>query len=1331
MNFLQILKLYAMLLFFSLALVSQAQSDYLYFDNYHLENGLSSEYVFSVFQDSEGWIWIGTGKGIEKFDGLNFKYYNFTDSNAVSDNYVAQDFLETSGNQLLVSTSIGLAVYNRSKDVFEHFSFNDSINLHGLSFRDLDEDENGNLWGISGLGICKINLSDHKIDFIEKASATVSNYMRKVYYSKNNLWIAAVDGLKKYVVSSDSMIAYGSLHPKLNDDILEITSDNNGDLWVGTNSYGIVVIDDANLQFKNIIPEKGNIRSLKIHSIYQDKLGNYWVGTRGGIYTYDISLNQLAHYKHKIQDSHSLVHSSTVSIIQDIKGDMWFGTRGGLSNMVVEKQMFRNYHAFINTNQYLNDEEVYSILEKDHELWLGTERGGINIINKATGTVRFLTQKDGLGTNGIKAIKSFDKRFVYIGTYQGGFSIYDVITGEIETFLHDKNNANSIADNEVWDIEADDKGQIWLATSSGLDMFNPLTRKFTHFNGLDNQKASVSWIAFDDENDLWIAADKLLIYRPGVGIIKTINQFGRNLFVDSAGNYWLLTENLGLILYDKYAGPIRIYDKSKGLADNRTYCMLEDPNRGFWISTSNGLSYLNKESGKFENYYNYNGIPGNKFNYEAAEMGADGEFYFGGINGLTAIQPSNILENNYVPPVYITDIKINNQSVKNNEIEGVVIAENNIEIPYKYKLITFEFIALNYSNSIKNKYKYKLEGFDDDWAEADLTEVTYTNLNPGKYKFVVIASNDKGIWNETGASKQFTINPPFYRTIWFMTIFSMLILSVVLLVFNFIFKKREEIKSIEMEKVQAQKLHELDSYKLKLFTNISHEIKTPLTLIISPLQKLNRLKLTNPELKESLQMMEKNATHLMDMITQLLDYRKFQEGKLKIDQNRGDIVRFCHRIFLSFKDLMQEHNLSYRFNSVQSKIMTKFDDDKLTKILNNLLSNAIKYNRPGGSVTLNISMIIERDASDFTNEKHFIKLEVKDTGVGIDNKDVGNIFKRFYIKHTNSEINSTGIGLAFTKELVELLQGKIFVESKVGVGTLFTVLLPFTEPMEDTLESPHTEILNSKEFIDTDEFKKEQEYKKVLLLVEDNTDILKFIKNHFSNRFIVLTASNGNDGLELAISAIPDIIISDVMIPEINGIELCKKIKSDLKTSHIPLVLLTALSSKESEKEGLRCRADDYMTKPFDIEILETKIDNLLLMQKSMQEKYNKQLLLQPKHVEVKSREEKFIQKTITIIENHLSNPDFGVNELAAEMAVSRMQLYRKITALTNMGVKELLNDIRLKRAAQILSEKKMSIAEVAYEVGFNELSYFSKCFKKQFGLSPSTYNAQKIKSKK
>ena len=1308
------------------------------FDNFTTEDGLSDNYVNCVLQDHKGWIWIGTGMGIERFDGIKFKKYAIYSSDAkVKEVILARNFYEShTGTLYACAEDVGLFKYNQGKDCFERLLINGNPVLTDVSVKDLVEDMDGSLWAATKKGICKIDLKNQKvISYVHDGhneNSLINDYVRRlVLDDSSKLWIGTQHGLDKFDPANKSFVHYSKINPLLNDDILDICLDNKKRIWIGTSSHGIVIINNPQKgNSLNFIPDRKNDRSYKVNAILQDREKKFWIGTRGGLYLYDEKDNSIILLENNLLENKSLIHNSVMKIAQDKKGDLWISTRGGLSYMVKEKQEFEYYRALPNNNKYLNNSEIYCIwIDKSGNVWMGTENGGVNILDRKKGTFKYLTASaNGLSNNCIKSINSVGDGKLLIATFQGGLNVYNERTGKITWLKHDPKNKNSISSDMVWDICLDKTGAVWIGTTSGLDKYDPVTQKFVHFPEFDNMVNGVTWIGVDSDNDLWLGSEIIKVFRPGHGIINTFKEKGRGFFVDSKGQYWVMSGNRGIVLYDKNKGALKVYDENAGIASKLTYCMLEDRNNNLWISTADGLSCFNPKNKTFKNYYNIDGLQGNQFHYGAACKANNGEMLFGGVKGLNIFNPDKIIENKYIPPVYITDFKIFNQSVQISNDKRSILKESiteteRLEVPYKFNVLTFEFAALNYTNSIRNKYKYKLEGFDNGWTEStENRSATYTNLNPGEYCFRVIASNDKGYWNETGTSKKLVILPPFYRTFWFIAFIFCVVTILFSLVFIFIFKRRELRKTFEFEKIKAQKLHELDLFKLQFFTNISHEIKTPLTLIISPLKKILKYDFANSEVKENLNLMERNADHLMKLVTQLLDYRKLQEGKLKIEMKRGDIVQFCKEVFLSFEGVMKEQSIKYKFGSVQQKIVTGFDPDKLKNILNNLIFNAIRYNKKGGSIIFFISLDIEQEKEFNQAEKHYIKIVLKDSGIGINENEIPKIFDRYYSKSSEKGFTSSGIGLAFTKELIALHHGKIQVESKEGFGTTFTMMLPFIEDLIENAQEFQINEISSKEYIKTETFELEQKNKKILLVVEDNEDVRSFIKSHFKKEYLVLEATDGKEGLELAIKTIPDIMISDIMMPEMDGKELCEKIKKDERTSHIPIILLTALSSKDHMKEGLVKGADDYITKPFDIDLLQIKVENLLKVRKSLREKYSKQMVLQPTNIAIKTLDEKFLQKAIKIIEENMDDSDLDIEKFVSQIGVSRMQLYRKIAALTNMTVKEFVNDIRLKRAAQIFSEQIINISEVAYSVGFNDLSYFGKCFKRKYGMSASEY---------
>ncbi|MCC8173688.1 MAG: helix-turn-helix domain-containing protein [Odoribacter sp.] len=596
-----------------------------------------------------------------------------------------------------------------------------------------------------------------------------------------------------------------------------------------------------------------------------------------------------------------------------------------------------------------------------------------------------------------------------------------------------------------------------------------------------------------------------------------------------------------------------------------------------------------------------------------------------------------------------------------------------------------------------------MQGLEEEWIEADdRNNVTYASLLPGKYVFHVQGSNNDGIWNEEGARLEIIITPPFWMTWWFQLLLVGFLAGIIIFLVC-AYLNRERIKNnLMLEKTRAKQLHEVDMMKLRFFTNISHEIRTPLTLIAGPLEKLYSTS-TDPAIKKQLKMVRKNAWKLKDMVEQLLDFRKLKTGKYKVDYQNDDIVNYFKSLTDSFSSLAEERNIKLTFQSNQESYIGTLDSQKTDKIFNNLISNALKYTPAGGQVNLMLEI----------KEKEYI-VTVKDTGVGIPPENLDKIFNRFFQYASDKNITGFGIGLSITHDLIEVLGGKITVDSEKDKGSTFFVTLPLIDKPE---EEKNTDLPQESVIVD-----KEPGNKKYMLVVEDSEDIREFIRTHFESEYYITEATNGKEGLAKAMEDIPDIILTDMLIPVMNGLEMCKKLKKDERTSHIPLLMLTAVTSREVELESLLAGADDYITKPFDIYILHAKVENLLSIRDSFREKIKHDLLLRPSEIVVDSPDERFLKKAVKVVEDYMDDPELDIEKFSEEMGVSRMQLYRKFEALTNMTVKEFIRSIRLKRAAQLLTQEKLTVSEIAWAVGFKDLSYFRKCFKEEFGLTPTDY---------
>jgi signal transduction histidine kinase/ligand-binding sensor domain-containing protein/DNA-binding response OmpR family regulator len=1175
------------------------------------------------------------------------------------------------------------------------------------------------------------------------------SFIRSVQFDRyGHLWIGTTNGLFLFSPEKNTIEAISV--PSRNDqskEVFEIFEDDDGLLWIGTYSNGLFIADPASGRLEHVNLGPYYERTETIRAISKGILGEYWIGTRGGLYTYSKTKGVTGFFRHDDRDNKSLANNSVLEIFHDVRGETWIGTRGGLNLLAKSKQVFKNYSALPNDKHYLNSSIIYAFwIDEKERIWAGTEDGGINIVDPETGIFEYLTsQPDNPNTisqNCVKALLPDNKGNLWIGTFWGGIDVMNLKTGTMTHYKHSADDNGSLSDNRVWAFCKGLNGGMWVGTSAGIDLFNPVNGKFTHFPQLVRDK-QVNWISYDSDNNLWIGTtDEVVIYDQDNEAIVHFSEHNRSFLEDSRGQCWIATLDRGIALYSKSMGAVKYFNESDGLANYQALSILEDNNKNLWISTSNGLSRFDPEKLQFRNFTGRDGLRNNQFTYGAAYKAQNGELLFGGISGFNMFNPEDILDEDLNVPLVFTELRIFNRPVAPSDDPKAVLQKSisetsHLVLDYDQNVITLQFAALDFVNSNSNLYSYFLEGFDKEWSEPGSSRsVTYTNLYPDEYVLRVRKIFPGNSSEGDDLILNITVLPPFWLTWWFRTFILITIAGLLYLLIQFILNREKIRNELVAERTKARDLHEIDMLKLRLFTNISHEIRTPLTLILSPLEKLIAEKVPEEEIPAHLSLVYRNTKQLDRLINQLLDFRKLETGNLKLELTTGDMVILVSDTVRSFEEYAKEKQITLKFHSLKKRINALFDAEKVETILNNLLSNALKYTGEGGTVSVHLSLVFasdEEESLSFGPEKQLIEISVKDTGEGISGNNIEKVFTRFFRVNSENESSGTGIGLSLVKELVNLHKGTVYVQSKSGKGSKFTVRLPFeTESAIEDVDSADdavNKIQKSGKIKVSGSDLSEKADARIMLIVEDNPDVRYFIRSHFESVYSVYEAKNGKEGWELATMIIPDVIISDILMPDVDGFEFCKRIKKDERTSHIPLLLLTALHSREHEIEGLSCGADDYVTKPFDISVLQTKIENMLSVRHALREKYTRELILKPSDITVSSPDDRFLQKAMAVVEKNISNPDFDIEHFAAEAGVSRMQLYRKFNALTNMTVKEFVRSIRLKRSAQLLMEKKMNITEIAFSVGFKDLSHFRKCFHREYGMSASEYINQNIRA--
>lgn len=1333
-----------------------SESNQLKFKKYSQEEGLSQSSVLCILQDSKGYMWFGTRDGLNKYDGHEFKIYryNYKDKKSISNSFIKCLFEDKNGN-IWVGTNNGLNRFNSHDESFERYKyFGRKNSLSDNEIWSLASAGDNFLWIGTNSGLEKLNILTKEREYVSGYSKDLlTSQIRSLFLtSTNNLWICNRNNI---VIYSDEKkefkeVSYPqtqSRKPSKNYAPI-VFEDKNKNIWLGYRD-GLALFNAQKNKFQHFKIKTSKIETIynEVRTIYEDFFGNLWVGTYNGLFIINKEKTTIKRYVHDEKNKNSLSQNSIFSITGDTKGDLWVGTyAGGVNYFDRSLDLFKNYDIGTDDNK-LNYKVVSSIVEDSHKnLWIGTEGGGINFLEKKTGRFTYYTHNknnpSSISTNNVKSILQTKEGNLWIGTHDGGLNFFNPTKRELK-FKKYKNKPNdtlSLSNDRVISLLEDINKNIWVGTSGGgLNFFNTANKIFSRIKDPEMLIGEIIFgISETHEKETLLISGNKGLAKININTKRILpvkykgpNEEGNSIITlcaheDKKGNLWIGTEGNGLFFYNLETEKVINYVTEDGLPSLVIYSILADDYGNLWFSTNKGLSRLELETCQFKNFDVSDGLPCNEFNYNAKIKLVNKELMFGSTNGVVFFNPNEIIENSFTPPVYVTSLSVNNHPY----LSGFDMNET-ITLDHNQNVFGFNFIALSYSKSEKNEYAYMLEGFDSDWNYiGNKKSATYTNLDAGNYVFKIKASNSDGLWNEKGQSINIQILPPFWKTWWAYLTYTVLIISILLIIRRYSLLRIYEKNELKQERLEKEKIEEINRLKLELFTNISHDLRTPLTLILGPLQRMLKNKEGSQHIQQQHHTMYRNANVLLQLVNQLLDFRKSETGKLKLKASKNDIVAFIADIKKSFDEMAEYRKIDFSIKSTDSAIDIWFDTMNLKKVFFNLLSNSFKFTPNEGAIKIKIATIIKS-----TKNEKFVKIKIKDSGKGIPQKDINLIFDRYYqIEREEKYLSGAGIGLALAKNIIKLHKGKISVKSKENKGTTFIIKLPFgnshlhDKQLVEEFYKRNT-INFSKEDIgytfQESASKKDEEIDSkapTLLLVDDNVEVRNFIKQIFKNRYNILEAENGEDALKIANTTPLDLIISDVMMPIMSGTEFCKNIKTSVITSHIPVLLLTAKTSQESEKEGYKNGADIYITKPFDSSILEQNVENILKTRQNLIKKFKKDIILKPKELDVTSEDEVFLKKSIKIIEENFNNPEFSVNDFTNEIGMSRSALYRKLKALTGQSITEFIRVIKLKRAAQLLSNTKFTISEIAFTLGFNDLKHFRKSFKKQFNVLPSQY---------
>ncbi|PPK86149.1 signal transduction histidine kinase [Neolewinella xylanilytica] len=1390
------------------------------------DDGLAQNTVDALLRDSDGFMWFATWNGLSRYDGYGFENYRSQPEEAAGlpDNGI-HALAEDHDRKIWIGTAKGLAVYDMERARFVSFGAGDPI-LRTADISALYTDSSGSVWVATkydGLYVLTIDPEDPATIRVATkfrmpppagsiTSLTGGNQNTVIIGTTSGVFTSEGEELSRLPGAAGSLNATTLYH-------------DGAELWIGTHT-GLIRYGWADRRITAFVHDPQDEATLlhnTVTSICRDVEGNLLVGTLGGISYFQPLRGDFRSLTQRGAGAQELNNRFVNALLTDTLGNVWIGTdKGGVNKYNLHQHRFGALTHQAGKAGTLSHPTVNSVLEEGNTLWVGTAGGGLNRIDRKSGTVRHYTHDPkataGISSDFVTAILRGQGDDLWLGTWGAGVNRMNTRNGRFEPFLVGKGQHPTNSVRFISSLHADPRGFLLIGSEEGLATVDPETGELLLFTG-DHPLATireVGCILLDAKNVYWIGTRKALFRFPASALDRRgesikpddIERYTRtsgeglpgdyilSLREDHRGRIWVGTYGRGLAVTPppgRNKPAFTAYDEGDGLGNNVVYTIEIDDRGYLWLGTDHGLSSLNPETITFKNYYRADGLLSNQFYWSASHRGSDGYLYFGSVEGLNYFRPSAIGDYPDPAPAVLTSLQILNEPVGVGQayhgtvpLPTVINRADEVRLSYRDNVFSLTFSALDYFLPEQTRFAYRMVGVDKDWVivGADRRFATYTNLGGGEYTFEVKASNGHGSWQPAPTRLRFVILPPFYQTAWFRILIGVLLVGAVFCYmrwrFNFLrkqTKKLEGLVSVRTAEIERQKAHlhatnttlahrqkeiaeqkdelefknreisqqrdrlielnkqvrEVNQTRLRFFTNISHEFRTPLTLILDPLEGLLERFDHNEEVKHRIRIVNRNAQRLLHLINQLMSFRRIEEGQQVARITRGDVVHFVKEIFLSFQDLAHHQQIDYRFALTNPRQQTWFDAEKLEHILYNLLSNALKFTPKGGQVSLELRFL---DSPGTGETDPHLEIAVRDTGIGIAKSDQPLVFDHFYqVSGTGQHsMVGSGIGLALVRELVQLMHGSIQLESEVGKGATFTVRLPYlrrsflsAEIADTSPGAPSRSVLPNRPLPPpgTPEPTPAPPKRKdapLVLVVEDNADLRFLLTQRLGKKYRIVVAEDGVRGRELAEAEAPDLIISDIMMPRMDGIELCRHLKTDITTSHIPVILLTAKAMVENFVEGLETGADDYVAKPFNLKILTARIDNLIRTRRRLRKLFGKQATPPPQTATPNPVDQRFLQAVYDVLEENYARPDFNQQHLAEALFISRSLLYKKIKSLTDRSVTDFVNFFKLEKARHLLAAERMTIAEIAYQCGFSDPKYFSRVFRKAYGYPPSEY---------
>ena len=1317
---------------FFITIFCQAQSveEHYYFKNLSIRNGLSQNTVNAILQDRKGFMWLGTKDGLNRYDGLSFRKFKHDAANprSIGNSFITSLYEDFNGN-IWVGTDAGVYIYYPEKEAFEEFDCQ-SLEKTRIerSVSMIAGDKQGRVWiAVEAQGMFCYD-ARQKLLRNYPLSEISSNIKCFTFDSGGTLWLGFYgDGLYYSKDNLATVHPYGSPEDGKREFeggvITKIVQGNYNCLYIGSVKEGVSELNLTSGQVRNLLAIDESGESIFCRDLLPYSDNELWIGTESGIYIYNLRTAQFIHLRASLYDSYSLSDNAIYALYKDREEGLWIGSYfGGVDYYPRQYTYFAKYYPK-NIANSLHGKRVREFCRADDgTLWIGTEDGGLNHFNPKTKEFHFFEPSAGF-TN-IHGL-CMDGSHLWVGTFSKGLRVIDTRTGVVLRTYTEGHTPHSLNDNSIFSICRTSAGEIYLGTLFGLLRYNRTQDNFDRIPELNGK--FVYDIKEDSYGNLWLATYANGAYCYDVSARRWKNYVFDaedekslpydkvlSVFEDSYRQIWLTTQGGGFCLFHPDTETFTRYGLKDGLPNDVVYQIVEDDDRFLWLTTNNGLVRFDPKTMEMKVFSTANGLPTNQFNYRSGFKDEAGNIYLGSINGFVAFDPRTFAENRQVPAVAITDFLLFNKEVSVGEtdspLKSSITFSDKVVLTADQNSFSFRIAALSYQAPRMNKLMYKLEGFDEGWltiGESPL--VTYSNLGYGDYVFKVKASNSDGVWNEQETSLHLSILPPFYLSGWAYCFYVLFFMGCLVCVI-FYFKRRNYRKQHrQMEMLEQEKEREVYHAKIDFFTNVAHEIRTPLTLIKGPLENIILKKEVDSETKEDLYIMKQNTERLLNLTNQLLDFRKTETRGFRLNFTECDVVAVLRETYLRFTSLAKQKGLDFILELPQECFMADVNQEALTKIISNLLNNGVKY----ASTYLRISLE--------TDEKVF-HIRTFNDGEMIPDTMKEEIFKPFVRLDKEDEVTTgTGIGLALSRSLAELHQGSLMMEKGEEVNC-FCLTLPVNQDSTITLSAENVSQVEENSCGWEQEETDTKEKKPMILVVEDNPDMLAFVRKQLTTEYSVLTAMNGIEALAVLDNHYVNLVVSDVMMPQMDGFELCKTIKSDLSYSHIPVVLLTAKTNIQSKIEGLELGADAYIEKPFSVEYLLANISSLIHNREKLRQTFAKSPFVAANTMALTKADEEFICKLNDIIQANLHNPEFSMEDMADALKMSRSSFYRKIKGVLDLSPNEYLRLERLKQAAQLLKEGKSRVNEICYTVGFNSPSYFSKCFLKQFGVLPKDF---------